>query len=163
MEQGRIFQINASDGGVPKRSVAEGVVTADGLEGDRQRILKHHGGPQRALCLFPLEEILALQAQGHPIYPGSIGENITVTGVDWQLVKPGARLRLGETVEIEITSYTLPCKQIKGSFSDGNFNRVSPDKAGATSRTYARVLKAGRIRPGDPVLILNKGETQDDA
>jgi MOSC domain-containing protein YiiM len=148
---------------VPKRAIAEGVVSEDGLEGDRQRNLKHHGGPNRALCLFPLEEILALQAQGHPIFPGSIGENITIAGVDWQQVKPGARLRLGETLEIEITSYTQPCHQIKASFSDGNFNRISAKKAGATSRTYARVLKAGRIQPGDPVLVLNGSDrAQDD-
>ena len=37
-----------------------------------------HGGPERALCLFSLERILELQAEGHPIFPGAAGENITI-------------------------------------------------------------------------------------
>ena len=81
--EGRIFQLNVSNGGVPKLPVREALLTPDGLEGDRQAHPQIHGGPERALCLYALERILELQAEGHPIYPGSIGENITVCGLDW--------------------------------------------------------------------------------
>ena len=102
---GRVFQINVSGGGVPKSPVRSVEISVFGLQGDRQRDLEHHGGIERAVCLFSLERILALQAEGHPIYPGSVGENVTLSGLDWARLVPGARLRLGEWVEIEITGY----------------------------------------------------------
>jgi MOSC domain-containing protein YiiM len=54
---GRLVSINLSNGGVPKRPVPECRVTESGLEGDRQRDLHFHGGPNRAVCLYPLERI----------------------------------------------------------------------------------------------------------
>lgn len=42
-----VHQINVSDGGVPKRPVWEAKVNERGLDGDRQRNLKFHGGPDR--------------------------------------------------------------------------------------------------------------------
>jgi hypothetical protein len=51
----------------------------------------------------------ALQAEGHPITPGSIGENLTIEGIDWNAVRPGAYLRLGEDVVAQVTRYTAPC------------------------------------------------------
>ena len=75
---GRIFQLNCSKGGVPKLAVRESLLTETGLECDRQADRRYHGGPERALCLFSLERILELQAEGHPVFPGSTGENVTV-------------------------------------------------------------------------------------
>ena len=151
---GHIFQINASEGGVPKLAIPAGEVSEAGLSRDRQRDRRHHGGSERALCLFSLEHILALQEEGHPIYPGAIGENVTLAGVEWGLLTPGARLQFGEMVEIEITSYTAPCTNIAFAFSDGNMNRVSQKKHPGWSRLYARVLQPGRIAVGDPVIML---------
>lgn len=153
MTTGRIFQVNASEGGVPKLPVAEGRVTEQGLVGDRQRNLKHHGGPQRALCLFPLEGILDLQAEGHPIYPGAIGENVTIAGLDWHKVTPGMTMRLGDEVRVEITDYAHPCSHIVAAFRDGNMNHVSAKKTPHRARVYARVLREGVIRPGDLVTL----------
>src|SRR5687767_2906146 len=52
---GRVVSIHRSDGGVPKLAIPAARITAAGIEGDRQRNLKHHGGPDRALCLYSLE------------------------------------------------------------------------------------------------------------
>ena len=155
MEKNRahIFQINASNGGVPKRPLAAAEVTTLGLAIDRQRNMKVHGGPERALCLFSLERIVALQQEGHPIYPGSIGENVTIAGLEWSQVTPGVRLRLGDEVEIEVTSYTVPCQNIRHSFAEEDFSRVSPKKHPGWTRVYARVLRPGRIRIGDTVTL----------
>src|ERR1700753_733311 len=125
MSDGRIFQLSCSECGVPKLAVREAVVTQDGLEGDRQRDTRFHGGPERALCLFPLELILELQAEGHPVFPGSVGENVTIVGVEWRSLKPGARLVFGDEVVIEITGYATPCRTIIDSFLDGDFKRIS--------------------------------------
>lgn len=151
MDQAHIFQINVSDGGVPKRAVRVAEVGFLGLAGDRQDDTEHHGGPERALCFFPLEHILALQAEGHPIFPGAIGENITVVGLDWGRAVPGARLRVGEQALVEITSYTTPCRTIQGSFDGQHYGRVSQKANPGWSRVYARVLTPGLLRTGDGI------------
>ena len=152
--KGRVVQINISPGGVPKLPVAARV-TPDGLEGDGHRDLEHHGGPERALCLFSLEQIRALQAEGHAVTPGAIGENLTLEGVDWERVQPGAVLELGEEVRIEITRYTSPCFNIEPSFAGGDVARVSQKRHPGWSRVYAKVLQPGPIRQGDPVRLLD--------
>jgi MOSC domain-containing protein YiiM len=154
----RIVQISLSRGGVPKRPVPSARVTALGLEGDAQRDLEHHGGPERALCLFSQERIQALQAEGHPITPGSIGENLTIQGIDWNAVRPGAYLRLGADVVAQVTRYTAPCFNITASFRDREYSRVSQTRHPGDSRVYARVLREGFLTSGDPVRLLNEDE-----
>jgi len=151
---GRIVQISVSPGGVPKTAVAAARVTPLGLEGDAHRDLRHHGGPERAVCLYPIEAIDKLHAEGHAIVPGAIGENVTVQGLDWSAVTPGCHLRLGESVVLEVTRFTSPCTNIMPVFKGGDFTRVSEKRHPGWSRVYARVLATGSIRQGDPVLLL---------
>lgn len=154
MQSGRVHQLNISRGGVPKLLIAEARVTEEGIEGDYHTDTLNHGGPQAALCLFTLEQIERLRAEGHPIVPGSAGENVTLSGIAQAALKPGARLRLGDEVEIEITHYTTPCKNITASFSDGEFTRISQKLHPGESRVYARVLCPGALRPGDAARLL---------
>jgi MOSC domain-containing protein YiiM len=151
---GFIYQINVSRGGVPKRPVWVGRVTAIGLEGDAQRDRRHHGGPERALCLLALETVAALQAEGHPIFPGAIGENLTIAGLDWRRVLPGSTLALGEHVRIAVTDYAVPCRNIAPAFIDGNIQHVSARLAPHFARVYARVLQPGTLYVGDRALLL---------
>ncbi len=153
--QGYIYQLNCSDGGVPKLPVEEAQLTPTGLVGDRQRYLTIHGGPQRALCLYSLEVIQALQAEGHPIYPGSAGENVTIAGLDWSELAPGCRLSLGDEVVVELTSYAGPCRNIRSSFGDGKFKRIAQKHHAGESRLYARVIRTGRLAVGQQVRLLN--------
>lgn len=146
-----IHRVNASDGGVPKLPLAVATVTTLGITGDEHDEPQLHGGPMRALCLFPLELIEELRAAGHPIEPGGIGENVTTSGLDWSRVAPGVRLRLGGDVLIEVTAFTDPCKTIARNFADGDFNRINQRVAPGRSRVYAKVLTPGEIRPGDPI------------
>ena len=150
-----IHQISLSKGGVPKLPVMEAEVGALGIVGDQVAHPDIHGGPERALCLFALERIEALRAEGHPILPGSAGENITTAGIEWDTVVPGTRLRLGSDLEVEITRYTTPCTTIRDSFSDGDSNRIHSNLHPGWSRAYARVLIPGIIRSGDSVEILS--------
>jgi MOSC domain-containing protein YiiM len=152
----RIVQISVSPGGVPKLPVPSARVTTLGLQGDAQRDLEHHGGPDRALCLFSQERIHALQAEGHPITPGSIGENLTLEGLDWNAVTPGAYLRLGEDVVAQVTRYTAPCLNITASFRHRDYSRVSQKHHPGDSRVYARVLREGFLTSGDPVQPLTQ-------
>ena len=84
-----VHQISVSDGGVPKKPVLAARVTEQGVEGDRQRNLKLHGGADRAVCLFSLELIERLQDEGHPIEPGFSGENLTLAGQNAPAVEIG--------------------------------------------------------------------------
>jgi MOSC domain-containing protein YiiM len=155
MEQmGHIVQINISQGGVPKLPVTTAEVTVAGLVGDRQKNLKYHGGPDRAICLWALEVIEALQQEGHTVASGSTGENVTLAGLDWATLTPGTRLQLGEWLQIEITDYTTPCHQLKPWFTDGRFKRISQKHHPGSSRLYARVLTEGKISVEDTVVIL---------
>jgi MOSC domain-containing protein YiiM len=153
MTHASIFQINSSQGGVPKLAVRSAEVTELGLVGDTHNNTKVHGGPTRALCLYSLERILALQAEGHPIFAGSTGENLTLAGLDWDAIVPGVRLRLGDTVEIEVTKYTEPCPKITESFAGEDISRMAQDKHPGWSRVYARVLTPGSVCVGDKVVL----------
>ncbi|HEY5476090.1 MAG TPA: MOSC domain-containing protein, partial [Tepidiformaceae bacterium] len=151
---GSIVQVSTSPGGVPKLPVPRGEVTPLGLAGDGHNDAANHGGPERALCLFSLERIEAMAAEGHPIAPGSTGENVTVRDIDWDAVIPGTRLRLGANVLVEVTRYTTPCKTNQQWFMSGDINRMHQDLHPGFSRVYAKVLQPGIIRPGDPVELL---------
>jgi MOSC domain-containing protein YiiM len=149
MSTGRVVQINvAPDGGVPKRPVHAALLTALGVAGDRQLDLKHHGGPDRAVCLFGQECIDALVAEGHPIVPGSAGENLTIAGLVWADLRDGDRLAVGEVAVLEISGPAPPCTTIAGSFTDGEFTRISAKLHPGWSRLYARVLTPGLVREG---------------
>ncbi len=154
MTEARLESINVSPGGVPKRPVSECDVGPLGLEGDRHRDLVHHGGPERAVTLYSLERITALQEEGHPTFVGSLGENLTISGLDWARLEPGARLRVGN-VELEITRYASPCQNIAASFTAGAFLRVSQKHAPGWSRLCARVVTPGRASVGDRVEVLS--------
>ena len=152
---GRIFQLNVSPGGVPKLAIQQGLVHELGMVGDAHRFPKIHGGPERALCLFSLERILELQAEGHSIFPGAAGENVTITGLDWSELQPGARLRLGHEVEVELTAYTKPCNTIVQYFIEGNYHRINQTLHPGYSRIYARILHNGTLHVGQKVEVLN--------
>lgn len=158
MATARVFQINTSSGGVPKSPVHRAAITAEGVAGDGQHDLRNHGGPDRAVCLFSLDRILELQEEGHPIFPGSAGENLTLVGLPWEEMAPGVQLRLGAEVCVEITSFTSPCGKIKDSFVDGDFNRVSQERHPGWSRVYGRVVTPGSLKIGDRASLGAAGE-----
>lgn len=147
---GRVESVNTSRGGVPKATVFGALVTVNGLEGDRQDDTRYHGGPDRAVVLYSLDLIRALQAEGHPIGVGTTGENLTLSGLDWATLAPGLELQIGP-VRVRLTTYAAPCDNISRSFRDGDFMRISQTVHPGWSRLCARVLAQGIVRPGDEV------------
>jgi len=152
---GHIFHIARSDGGAPKFPISHAEVGELGLVGDRQAHPKIHGGPERALCLFSLEVILKLQGEGHPIYPGSTGENVTISGLRWNTLCEGTQLLLGDEVFVELTRTAEPCKQIRASFKDGDYKRLAVP---GEMRWYCRVLRGGTLRVAQPVRIIGSDD-----
>lgn len=101
------------------------------------------------------EELLdELNASGFGVAPGQMGENVTTRGIDLLGLPVGARLKLGEAAEIEITGLRNPCAQIE-AFRPGLLKAVLG--RGADGRLIRKagimgiVLAGGEIRPGDAI------------
>lgn len=152
--RGHIFFIGVSESGVPKigRHFAE--INELGLIEDRIGNPKKQTGQDYAVCLYSLDKILELQKEGHPIFPGSLGENLDIVGLDWEEVQIGSRLEVGHEVILEVTGFTKPCNSLRESFDKGLFVRILQEKYPGWSRVYARVLKPGKINIGDKVIII---------
>lgn len=151
-----VHQISVSNGGVPKLPVRLAKVVTQGLEGDWQNDRKHHGGPDRAVCLFPLSLIELLRSEGHPIMPGTVGENVTLDGIaveEWAKLGPGSRLNFAGGVQLEVVSYCAPCSTIRNSFAGLEFTRIKQELHPGQSRLYARVLQEGSITTGEACAI----------
>lgn len=150
---GRLLHVNVSRGGVPKRQVDVARITATGVEGDRQSAITVHGGPHRAVSILGIEAIERVAAEGHPIAPGTTGENLTTEGFDVSTLPAGTRLTIGAEVELELAAAAGPCETIRDSFRDGRFARLNAGKHPTDSRMYARVITEGEVRPGDPIVV----------
>jgi len=154
--EGAVASLHAApQGGVPKPSVPWLDVTSDGCTGDLQRNKRYHGGPQRAVCLYGLERLEALRDEGHPIAPGSTGENVLIHRLAWSDLAADDVLHLGQ-VTLRLTTEAPPCSAIAASFAEGAFQRISSVQHPGWSRWYAEVLTEGRIEVGD-VVRLNSG------
>ena len=160
---GSITQINISRGGIPKRPIAEAVVTRDGIAGDGWAHPQIHGGPQRALLLICSESIEELQAAGYALYPGALGENLTTTGLERREMRSGQRYRIGEVL-IEFTKIRVPCSTLDVYGAGLQAELYDPRvKAGdpasprwALSGFYAAVVKPGVIHRHDIITLVDQ-------
>jgi MOSC domain-containing protein YiiM len=155
-----ILQISISPGGIPKRAIPEALITHEGIRGDRWSHPDIHGGPNQALLLITSEGIDELIAQGFALYPGALGENLTTLGLDRRQFRVGQRYRVGEVL-LEITKRRAPCSTLNVYGPAIQRAVFDPQvKAGdaasprwGLSGFYARVLRGGALRPGDPIAL----------
>ncbi len=160
---GSILQINISPGGIPKRPIPEAIITTEGIRGDRWSHPDIHGGPNQALLIITSEGIDELIAQGLPLFPGALGENLTTLGLDRRQIRIGQRYRTGE-IFFELTKRRAPCATLN-VFGPGIQNAIFDIqvKAGDPSSPrwglsgfYARVLRPGTIRAGDSIALVDQ-------
>ena len=97
--------------------------------------------------------IEALREEGHPIFPGAAGENLTLGGLDWAALQPGAFVHVGADVVLELLAYAVPCAKNAPWFADRDFNRILHTRHPGWSRLYAAVVSPGTVRIGDPVAV----------
>jgi MOSC domain-containing protein YiiM len=160
---GSILQINVSPGGLPKRPIAEAAVTVEGIQGDSWANPQVHGGPNQAILLVTSEGIDELIAEGYQLYPGALGENLTTHGLDRRHIRTGQRFRVGE-VFLEITKLRAPCRnldvygpEIKKAVYDLQVKAGDPaSPRWGLGGFYARVLRAGVIRPHDIIALVDQ-------
>lgn len=139
--------------------IPEGEVGELGVAGDRHNHPQFHGGPRQAILLICREGLDELVSQGFTVFPGALGENLTVHGLDRRALRIGDSLRVGESVRIEITKMRQPCSLLD-PYGDGIQKHIfDPQvKAGDPSSPrwglagfYCKVVTPGIVRPGDPV------------
>ncbi|MBK9170678.1 MAG: MOSC domain-containing protein [Bryobacterales bacterium] len=153
---GTIIQVNVSRGGLPKRPIESGIVTPLGIEGDCCAHPKIHGGPMQAVLLITAETIDELAQRGYPVSYGSLGENLTVRGIDRRFLRSGQTFLAG-TARIELTKLRTPCSALDVYGPD--LQRELFDKAvkqgdfssprWGMSGFYARVVTPGFVKAGD--------------
>ena len=151
-QHGVVAQVSTSAGGVPKRALGRITIGTRGVAGDVQAERKHHGKPMQALSLWSTDVIDALRTEGHSVYAGAAGENVTLTGIDWTTIRPGVRVQIGSACT-EISAFATPCAKNAQWFSDRDFRRIDHNRHPGWSRAYAWVLQGGEIAPGDPVVV----------
>lgn len=139
-EPGTIIALHLSVGHrQPMAAVPEVHAVADlGLEGDRHA----RPGGRRQVLLMEAETLGELG-----LAPGDVRENITTAGLPLMDLAAGTRLRLGETVVLELTAECEPCARMD-EVRPG-LRKTLEGRRGV----LARVLTGGRIRIGDPILV----------
>lgn len=159
---GILTHICRSNGGIPKQVVPGPVMlTPEGVEGDRHRNLKYHGGPDKAVLMIDSDTLDDLRAAGYSVYPGALGENLTVSGLDRSRWRTGQRYSIGDGPIIELTTLRVPCLNldiygppIKKEMYDSACKAGNPDTPRwARGGFYARVIRGGLLVPGAPITL----------
>lgn len=133
--------------GEPKRDVGEAmIVEGYGVEGDA-----HAGGGHRQVSLLALEDIELMRRKGFNVGPGDFAENLTVEGIDLTGLKPGTRLVVGEA-ELEVTQIGKECHTGCSVF------KLTGDCIMPRRGVFARVVKGGKVRKGDAVVVQADGK-----
>lgn len=122
-------------------------VTRFGLEGDEQADKKHHGGEQKAVCLYPYEHFAYWEEQtGKKMRASAFGENLTVNGVAEEDVCIGDIFKWGDA-EIQVTHPRTPCQHISFVHEVKTFTK-QVTQTGLTG-FYAKVLHEGQASVHD--------------
>jgi MOSC domain-containing protein YiiM len=124
------------------------------LAGDDQADRSVHGGPDKAVYAYAMEETQWWEANtGRPLGPGAFGENLTTAGIDVSHAIVGERWAVGSTV-LEVVQPRLPCFKLGLRMNDPQFPRrfAHADRPGA----YLRILQEGDIGAGDQIEIVHR-------
>ena len=137
--------------GMYKQPVSAGIdLGPEGFSGDRQADRRVHGGPEKAVHLYPARHYARLaerfpEAAGQLVI-GSLGENISTADLDESDVRIGDRWRLGSAV-LEVCQPRNPCWKIDERFAcDGMAAFIAEQRL---TGWYWRVVTPGRVTPGD--------------
>lgn len=127
------------------------------IAGDQQTDLRVHGGPRKAVYVYPHEHYAYWQ-QLMPDYqftPGNFGENLTVEGLTESTVYINDRLRIGSAIFV-VTQPRTPCYKLQV-----RFERVDMTKLFYDSRRfgfYLSVEQEGVIEAGKPIELVHLPE-----
>jgi MOSC domain-containing protein YiiM len=129
------------------------------LDGDRQADLTVHGGPNKAMYVYPSEHYAywATELPDRPLGWGMLGENLTTEGLLETAVHVGDRFRIG-SAEVVVTQPRMPCYKL--GIKLGRPEMVERFLASRRSGFYLAVLREGEIGAGDSVELLARDPHQ---
>ena len=127
------------------------------LEGDQQSDLSVHGGPDKALYIYPSEhyEYWRREFRAMDLAWGAFGENFTTEGLLETDVKIGDRLRAG-SAEFRVTQPRMPCYKLGVRF--GQDDTVKRFLASGRTGFYLAVLSEGEVGSGDSIEFTARDE-----
>ncbi|WP_404817775.1 MOSC domain-containing protein [Ureibacillus galli] len=155
MKYGNDLEVSTA---ICKEKVDEAFLTKDGFIGDGVADLKHHGGPDRAVCVYPYEHYKLWEREfGHVLSESAFGENITVTNMLETYVHIGDIYQLGDAV-IQITQGRVPCSTITKRTN----NPLIMKRMVETGFTgyLCRVLKEGKVYKDSEIRLIKKHPKQ---
>lgn len=118
--------------------------------GDDQADRTVHGGPNKAVYAYAVEDYAWWESQGVNTEPGLFGENLTTEGVDLTGAVVGQRWQVGSTV-LEICQPRLPCFKLGIRMGDGAFLRRF--HLAMRPGAYLRVIEEGEVGAGDAIAV----------
>jgi MOSC domain-containing protein YiiM len=129
------------------------------LQGDGQADLSVHGGPDKAVYLYPWENTLYWKKalQRDDLGPGSFGENLSVEGVAEHEVAIGDEFAIG-SARFVVTQPRLPCFKLALAMGTPSIPKTFLE-SGRTG-FYLRVLQEGSIQEGDAIYPLPSRESE---
>jgi MOSC domain-containing protein YiiM len=130
--------------GTRKEPVTEAhLIKEFGIQGDA------HAGPwHRQVSFLAAESIDQARARGLNVTFGDFAENIATKGVDWLTLPVGTQLKLGETVQVEVTQIGKTCHKKCAIFYQAG-DCIMPREG-----IFARVLEGGTIRVEDDIEVM---------
>jgi MOSC domain-containing protein YiiM len=134
-------------------------VARDNVEGDQQSDLSVHGGPEKAVYVFPAEhyDFWRRELPEAELPWGAFGENFTSEGLLEDEVWIGDRYRVG-TTELVVTQPRMPCYKL-----GIRFDRPDMVKRFLQSRRsgfYLAVEREGEVGAGDAIERFARDETR---
>ena len=145
--------------GIDKRPVSQPVMVRRlGLAGDTICDTRNHGGPDQAVYAYASEDTEWWQQQlagelSFELGPGSLGENLTLRGVDVTNAVIGERWRVGGAI-LQVAAPRIPCSTFASYWNVDRLVRrfTQSGRVGA----YLRVLTEGEVAAGDEVAVLDR-------
>jgi len=133
--------------GEPKHAVDRATFVADyGICGDG------HAGPwHRQVSLLSAEEVAEARKQLADLAPGGFAENLLVSGLDFDSLGMGSRLRLGKEVEVVITQIGKACHSHRCVVFERLGDCLMPRRG-----LFARVFRGGAVSVGEPVELVER-------
>lgn len=132
-----------------------------GILDDIQVDKRFHGGPERALHQFSLLSYQKI-IQRFPLlhkkaWPGSLGENLSATGMTEDTVCIGDIYAIGSTV-IQVSGPRIPCWKIDEKLIQPKLHLFI--RQCHLSGWYFRVLQAGKLNMGNSVSLVERMNPQ---
>jgi MOSC domain-containing protein YiiM len=141
--------------GIDKRPVFTSVkFENDGVVGDVVVDRKHHGGFDKAVYAYAVEDAQWWEKEiGRPIEYGAFGENLTTEGIDVNGALIGERWQIG-TVVLEVSEPRIPCRVFAGFWDRPTL--IKDFTNAGRSGAYLRIIQEGEIRAGDELVVLER-------